>query len=131
MISLDPAHRLTCAEYLLQYRKTAFPDVFYTFLHPFLSSLNEASIASRPTPPNYRPSFGIGSATGPRHMYSHTGSSDADDKIEKVWNEWETISGFLDDGKDFADRETERDHKPIGHTKVRSDGRACAEVGGA
>jgi serine/threonine protein kinase len=117
MISLDPSHRLTCSEYLAQYRRTAFPDIFYTFLHPFLSSLNEASIASRPTPPNYRPSFGIGSNTTPRQQYSHGGSSDADDKIERIWTDWETISGFLDGGRVITkDLEVPLEH--IGITKV-------------
>lgn len=54
MVSLDPAARLSFADYLTQYRSTAFPDIFYTFLHPFLSSLNEPSSPSpapAPAPP--------------------------------------------------------------------------------
>lgn len=88
MISLDPANRSTCSEYLASYRSTAFPEIFYTFLHPFLSSLNDSAVSN--------------------------GHGDADEKIEKVWTEWETIAGFLDEGREPVVRAAKkREHKHV------------------
>jgi phosphoinositide-3-kinase regulatory subunit 4 len=116
MISLDPADRLTCDEYLSTYRTTAFPDIFYTFLHPFISSLNEASNSSA-TPSSATPT-GLRSATGTSTpslgvtveaaaLGGVTMQTDADDNIEKVWSEWEMIARYLDEG-----RERKEDRRP-------------------
>ncbi len=42
MIQLQPQKRLSAAEYLKQWRGKAFPDSFYSFLHQYIASVNEA-----------------------------------------------------------------------------------------
>jgi len=109
MISLDPNARLSCAEYLQKARGSCFPEVFYTFLHPFLLSLNEQALApTTQVVPSTPSSVGAGS-TGPTNRPSIATvaptpepqallRTDADDKIERVWTEWEMIAGYLDEG---------------------------------
>lgn len=109
MISLDPDSRLSCAEYLANARGTSFPEVFYTFLHPFLLSLNDhsaspaqpapstpSSAGAGPSGPTTRPSIATAAPTPEPQALLRT---DADDKIERVWNEWEMIAGYLDEGQ--------------------------------
>lgn len=106
MISLDPANRSTCEEYLASYRKTAFPDIFYDFLHPFISSLNSSSPTSTAppaTPPLAIRVPGISTpAETAKSVQPNRASlamrNDADERIETIWNEWESIAGFLDGG---------------------------------
>lgn len=95
MISLDPAQRLTCDEYLNSYRSTAFPDIFYTFLHPFLSALNDYSTPIVPSPST--PIASTATPTIPGHAGA-TLKTDADDRVERVWSEWEMIARYLDEG---------------------------------
>lgn len=108
MISLDPDSRLSCAEYLANARGQCLPEVFYTFLHPFLLSLNDqspppaqgvpstpSSVGAGPTGPTARPSIATAAPTPEPQALLRT---DADDKIERVWNEWEMITGYLDEG---------------------------------
>ena len=112
MISLDPADRLTCDQYLTTYRTTAFPDIFYTFLHPFISSLNEHSPSASNATPLGRTSTGTSTpshAGGPAGEMGSVGvlQTDADDKIEKVWLEWEMIARYLEEGREGEDRRPE------------------------
>ncbi|BGP23345.1 other/VPS15 protein kinase [Rhodotorula toruloides] len=101
MVSLDPISRLTFSDYLNQYRGTAFPEIFYTFLHPFLSSLTESVALSAPPPVPSRPESatpGTGDGAGFAARQEHTLlRTDADDKIERVWTEWEIIARYLDE----------------------------------
>ena len=106
MISLHPANRSTCAEYLASYRKIAFPDIFYDFLHPFISSLNTSSspsfIAPPATPPLASRVPGISTpaetAKSIAPKVNVTMRNDADERIETIWTEWEVIAGFLEGG---------------------------------
>lgn len=103
MLSLDPTHRLSCAEYLASYRNTAFPDIFYTFLHPFISSLNDISPSLPPPTPNASLAGKVAGTATPGgqsgDQQQATLRSDADDRIERVWNEWEMISEYLERGR--------------------------------
>jgi len=109
MISLDPEARLLCSEYLANARGNCFPEVFYTFLHPFLLSLNDqpaapvqvvpstpSSVGAGPSGPAMRPT--IATTTAPTPEPQALLRTDADDKIERVWTEWEMITGYLDEG---------------------------------
>ncbi|GAA6055457.1 hypothetical protein JCM3770_002836 [Rhodotorula araucariae] len=102
MVSLDPSARLTFADYLAQYRSTAFPDVFYTFLHPFISSLNEPS-SSHPPPPGPSPARpgtstpAEASAAQQQQQQQTLLRTDADDRIERIWHEWEIVARYLDE----------------------------------
>ncbi|BGP14610.1 Serine/threonine-protein kinase [Rhodosporidiobolus nylandii] len=100
MISLDPSARLTFADYLQQYRSTAFPDVFYTFLHPFLASL--ASSAPPPATAAPRPTGAIGAAGAPEQVQQTLLRTDADETIERVWGEWEVVARYLDEALPVA-----------------------------
>lgn len=117
MISLDPASRKPFSTYLAQGRGTCFPDIFYSFLHPFLTSL--AQPPAPPTPPPATPTTRAPTITGtmtpsdlhtaasPQHQQTRTQGhaaggqqamrTDADEKIERVWNEWEMIQRYLDE----------------------------------
>ncbi|CEQ42196.1 SPOSA6832_04001, partial [Sporobolomyces salmonicolor] len=95
MISLDPSSRLSFSDYLSQYRTTAFPDIFYTFLHPFLSSLNDVSLPPPPPPPHSTPGMATpGEAPQVQQTLLRT---EADERIERIWNEWEMIARYLDE----------------------------------
>lgn len=115
MLSLDPTSRLSCADYLSQNRGTVFPDIFYTFLHPFISSLNECSTSapappSTPTPPIGRVTTGTSTSAGAGDTHQQQQStlrSDADDRLERVWTEWEMISEYLGRGEKEEDRSPE------------------------
>lgn len=100
MVSLDPSSRLSFSDYLNQYRGTAFPEIFYTFLHPFLSSLTESASSSAPPPGPTRPGSATpvtGDGTGLAARQEHTLlRTDADDKIERLWLEWEIVARYLD-----------------------------------
>ncbi|GAA5884630.1 hypothetical protein JCM6882_005326 [Rhodosporidiobolus microsporus] len=112
MISLDPSSRLPFADYLTHYRSTAFPDVFYTFLHPFLSSLSDLSTSLPPPPPTPAEPFTPGSSTGARAGPAAAAATqqqqqeqvqqtllrtEADETVERVWSEWEAVARYLDE----------------------------------
>lgn len=106
MISLDPAKRLSCDEYLTKFRGTAFPNIFYDFLHPFISTQNETSSAANPpTPPPATPSSSIrppptvaGGAVMPElGRGGSTLRSGADEVIDALASEWHTITTHLDE----------------------------------
>ncbi|GAA6038901.1 hypothetical protein JCM8097_000564 [Rhodosporidiobolus ruineniae] len=101
MISLDPSARLSFSDYLSQYRGTAFPDLFYTFLHPFLSSLSSPSSSpseSAPRPPTVASAGGAGPAAAQQEQVQQTLlRTDADETIERVWSEWEVVARYLDE----------------------------------
>lgn len=111
MLSLDPSARLSFADYLTQNRGNAFPEIFYTFLHPFISSLDRVS-ASVP-PPTAAPTTEMrnGAATpsvdvgagGQQQQQAQQPQgpillrTDADEKIERIWTEWEMVTRYLDE----------------------------------
>ncbi|GAA6002182.1 hypothetical protein JCM10207_003113 [Rhodosporidiobolus poonsookiae] len=102
MISLDPSSRLSFADYLTHYRSTAFPDVFYTFLHPFLSTLSEASIpAPQPAPapaPVVQRTGGSATPVPPVEQVQQTLlRTDADETVERIWAEWEVVARYMDE----------------------------------
>ncbi|GAA5903427.1 ubiquitin-binding serine/threonine protein kinase VPS15 [Sporobolomyces salmoneus] len=116
MISLEPSSRLSFSTLLSQYRQTAFPDIFYTFLHPFLNSLNRVSAPLPPSAPTASSSFSqaqssttrLGTATPTPGLAEPQQQTllrtDADERIERVWNEWEIIQRYLDESLEPDDR---------------------------
>lgn len=105
MLSLDPAHRLTFSDYLTRNRGTAFPEIFYTFLYPFISSLDSAAVHV----PSSAPQGGRATTTGKAPSVDGVGAqqqaqqapillrTDADEKIERIGTEWEMVSRYLDE----------------------------------
>lgn len=121
MISLEPSSRLSFSTLLSKYRQTAFPEIFYTFLHPFLNSLNKVS---SPLPPpttasttfsssaqssttrlgSATPTLGVGGGGGTETQQQTLLRTDSDERIERVWNEWEIVQKYLDESLDLEDR---------------------------
>ncbi|GMM47735.1 ubiquitin-binding serine/threonine protein kinase [Pichia kluyveri] len=54
MISLNPTDRLTAKEYLSEYRKTLFPDYFYTFLYSYMNTLSNSPSSSNSEGNNFQ-----------------------------------------------------------------------------
>lgn len=114
MLSLDPSARLSFADYLTQNRGNAFPEIFYTFLHPFISSLDRvvpASVSSPTAAPAttairngaaVAASVDVG-AGGQQQQQAQQPQgpillrTDADEKIERIWTEWEMVTRYLDE----------------------------------
>ncbi|GAA6014207.1 hypothetical protein JCM11491_004137 [Sporobolomyces phaffii] len=120
MISLEPSSRLSFSTLLSQFRQTAFPEIFYTFLHPFLNSLNRVAtpVPPAPIPPpslgqnsttrlgSATPTLSSGGAGGVAELQQQTLlRTDSDERIERVWNEWEVVQKYLDESLDPEDRD--------------------------
>lgn len=94
MIQLQPEARFSAEEYLTKWRRKAFPEYFYTFLHQYLGLF---------TTPSAPPST---SARRPSSMFTnHSDGNEAnfsamaqpDDWIEKIFLDFDKISYFLGD----------------------------------
>ncbi|KAF9885873.1 Serine/threonine-protein kinase [Aspergillus nanangensis] len=93
MIQLDPESRYSAEEYLNFWKEKAFPEYFYSFLHQYMSLMTD-------------PSSGRAQAT--TELASR---SEADDRIERVYFDFDKISYFLGSSKpekDGSDRTTTR-----------------------
>jgi phosphoinositide-3-kinase, regulatory subunit 4 len=123
MIALDPSSRPTFDALLHNVRGVVFPEVFYSFLHGYVWSINEIPI---PAPFN-TPTTGIspeiltpassaastaastakGGSVTPLHAVDTKVPEaavprDADHKIEKIWADYESVEPYLleDTGED-------------------------------
>ena len=116
MISLDPAARPTFDTLLHMSRGSVFPESFYSFLHNYVSSLNDISTcqpSSTPSPPStatttnsravpsisgstVRPSSSLGHASDPPVDATPEASPNASDyRLEKLWADYESIEPSL------------------------------------
>ena len=77
MIQLEPESRYSAEEYLNFWRRRAFPEYFYSFLHQYMSSITDPSSPRNSVLPDTA-NFG-----------------DADDRIDRVYNDFDKISYFL------------------------------------
>ena len=77
MIQLDPESRYSADEYLNFWRRKAFPEYFYSFLHEYMGLITDPSSGRAPVVPETS-SFG-----------------EADDRIDRVFNDFDKISYFL------------------------------------
>lgn len=109
MLSLDPSDRPTFDTALTTHRATTFPEFFYSFLHQYNVSLNEI----RSSPHVYRvpASVEMEETTSGREGYELL--SDADERIEKISGDMETIKVYLDT-EDGPKDDIERDTVPFG-----------------
>ncbi|KAL8833172.1 MAG: hypothetical protein Q9170_004429 [Blastenia crenularia] len=77
MIQLDPESRYAADEYLNFWRKKAFPEYFYSFLHQYMGLITDPSSGRSPVLPE-------------------TGNfGEADDRIDRVYFDFDKISYFL------------------------------------
>lgn len=118
MISLDPSERPTFDTLLHTSRGTVFPESFYSFLHNYVSSVNELSsdvlAINSPSPatlPSHiapsisggtlrpNPSGGLNSTTGPgtgtSEVKNDTLPSDSDHRLERIWADYESIEPYI------------------------------------
>ncbi|KAH9994556.1 ARM repeat-containing protein [Russula compacta] len=117
MIALDPSARPTLDALLNNVRGVVFPEVFYSFLHGYVWSINELPIttplATLPTtgasPEILTPTTSAASAAAstakggsvtPVHavdakMPEATVPRDADHKMEKIWSDYESVEPYL------------------------------------
>lgn len=77
MIQLDPQQRYSAEQYLEFWRKKAFPDYFYTFLHQYMEVITDPSSGQYP----------VSGAT--RNL------GEADERIDRVFYDFDKISYFL------------------------------------
>ena len=89
MVALEPSHRPTFDTLLHTSRGTAFPECFYSFLHNYVSSINELSSASLFTKSSPPVAEGH-SSTEPTPL-----PSDSDHRLDKIWTEYESVEQHL------------------------------------
>ena len=77
MIQLDPESRYAAEEYLDFWRRKAFPEYFYSFLHQYMGVITDPSSGRTPVLPKTS-NFG-----------------EADDRIDRVYVDFDKISFFL------------------------------------
>ncbi|KAL8659199.1 MAG: hypothetical protein Q9226_000537 [Calogaya cf. arnoldii] len=77
MIQLDPESRYAAEEYLNFWRRKAFPEYFYSFLHQYMGVITDPSSGRTPVQPETS-NFG-----------------EADDRIDRVYIDFDKISFFL------------------------------------
>ena len=86
MIQIQPESRYFAEEYLNFWRRKAFPEYFYSFLHQYMGSMTEPS------------------AGGANVLPETLNFGEADDRIDKVYFDFDKISYFLgynsDEGQD-------------------------------
>ncbi len=77
MIALDPEKRYSAEQHLSFYRSKIFPEYFYSFLHQYMLDLTRPATASKPI------ELSLGSL------------GEFDDKIERVYHDFDKVSFFL------------------------------------
>jgi phosphoinositide-3-kinase, regulatory subunit 4 len=121
MISLDPSDRPTFDTLLHTSRGTVFPESFYSFLHNYVSSINELSsdvlslnsplptslpshigpsisgntLRSSPSGnhnPNTAPAASAGIGS---EVKSDTLPSDSDHRLDRIWADYESIEPYI------------------------------------
>lgn len=103
MIQLDPQKRYSAEQYLDFWRKKAFPDYFYTFLHQYMEVITDPSSGQYP----------ISGAT--RNL------GEADERIDRVYYDFDKISYFLGyrDGTRNSHTAQDSPRLGLGHFPVR------------
>lgn len=77
MIQVEPESRYSAEEYLNFWRRKAFPEYFYSFLHQYMGLITDPSSGRAPVEPDTA-NFG-----------------EADDRIDRVFYDFDKISYFL------------------------------------
>ncbi|KAL0574075.1 Serine/threonine-protein kinase [Marasmius crinis-equi] len=109
MISLEPAQRPSFDSLLHTSRGTVFPECFFSFLHNYVSSVNEHSslspFAGTATPAT--PSTAAAASPNPRLTQTptlHGGTtaasndtlpSDSDHRLERLWADFESVEPYI------------------------------------
>ena len=91
MIQLEPESRYSAEEYLNFWRRKAFPEYFYSFLHQYMGLITDPSSGRSPVLPETA-NFG-----------------EADDRIDRVFYDFDKISYFLGYENEMAQENTQAD----------------------
>ncbi|KAI4272359.1 MAG: hypothetical protein LQ337_005359 [Flavoplaca oasis] len=116
MIQLDPESRYAAEEYLNFWRRKAFPEYFYSFLHQYMGVITDPSSGRTPVLPETS-NFG-----------------EADDRIDRVYVDFDKISYFLgyetdkDGAPAFAGRQATHGTIPI-QMDMPNDGHIADSAG--
>lgn len=116
MISLKPSDRPTFDTLLHTSRGTVFPECFYSYLHNYVSSINELSheglglgMTTPSTPATFthssaapsvsgttiRPStLSMGTVVG-NESHNDPLPSDSDHRLERIWADYESIEPYI------------------------------------
>ena len=87
MVQVEPESRYSAEEYLNFWRRKAFPEYFYSFLHQYMGLITDPSSGRTPVEPD-TVNFG-----------------EADDRIDRVYYDFDKISYFLGYSNDKPDQE--------------------------
>lgn len=114
MISLHPQDRSSFQHYLDTSRKKCFPDLFYTFLHRYLTTLQRTSVrtsalaaseaASRPATTTQ--SAAASDSAPATNEIAYLFRAEADERIERMYEEWSVVAHVLDGKGDAFDAGT-------------------------
>ena len=77
MIQVEPESRYSAEEYLNFWKGKAFPEYFYSFLHQYMGTITDPSSGHAPVLPET------------------TNFGEADDRIDRIFNDFDKISYFL------------------------------------
>lgn len=100
MIQLQPESRYSAEEYLNFWRRKAFPEYFYSFLHQYMGMVTDPS-SGRTTVLPETANFG-----------------DADDRIDRVYYDFDKVAYFLDYGDDKKQNTLARGRKTSGNEVI-------------
>lgn len=109
MIALDPSARPAFDSLLHTSRGVVFPECFYSFLHNYVSSINDLPTTfpfSPAAPPNpgtpstasFKPhstTSGFSAAPSSTEGNNRALPSDSDHRIEKIWADYESVETYL------------------------------------
>ena len=77
MIQVEPEARYSADEYLNFWKGKAFPEYFYSFLHQYMGTITDPSSGHAPVLPET------------------TNFGEADDRVDRIYNDFDKISYFL------------------------------------
>lgn len=95
MIQLEPESRYSAEEYLNFWRRKAFPEYFYSFLHQYMGTITDPSSGRTPVLPE-TDNFGEG-----------------DDRIDRIYFDFDKISYFLDYGEGKNEKHAKRSNNAV------------------
>ncbi|KAK4134100.1 ARM repeat-containing protein [Trichocladium antarcticum] len=103
MIQLDPQKRYSAEQYLDFYKGKVFPEYFYSFLHQYMELITDVSSGQYP------------SSGTPRNL------GEPDQRIERVWLDFDKISYFLgyQNGQSPPEEDRLSPRLGLGHFPVR------------
>ncbi|KAJ7028722.1 hypothetical protein C8F04DRAFT_1118486 [Mycena alexandri] len=107
MINLEPTARPTFDTLLHTSRGTVFPESFYSFLHNYVSSINDlpsnppfsstAPSTAAPSVPGsaMRPSSSLGTGLPGVETPPDALPSDSDHRLDRIWSDYESVEPYL------------------------------------